>query len=305
MKILLTGIEGQVGGDLLSSLQGIGEIIPVAHQDMHLEDFNQTRRIIRRVAPDIIIHPAAYTSVKEAEYEAEKAIRINAEASDIIAQEAHQLGAAVIYYSTDYVFDGKKTSPYTEDDQPAPINAYGQSKYQGEVAVATQCEAHWILRTSWVYSVSGQNFLNTMLKLFKQQTSLNVVADQIGTPTWSATISDITRRLLQQALQTGDPVAYIKKTAGIYHLTAQGSTSWHDYATFIWTQCHQHQIPLKVMEASAIIPVNTNPNDMPHRPLNSRLSTQKLTDTFGIQLPTWQEDVELCLTQIIQNQPAA
>lgn len=301
--ILLTGSTGQIGRDLMSSLQGFGDIIPISHQDMHLEDFNQIRKVVRTVAPDIIIHPAAYTNVNQAECDPEKAMRVNAEATAILAHEAQRLNAGMIYYSTDYVFDGKQSTPYTEEDLPHPINVYGQSKYAGEIAVMQHCEAHWIIRTSWVYSILGNNFLKAIIRQAQEKETLTVINDQFGSPTWSATMSDITRKMLQHAHASPSVASHIKHTAGIYHATAAGSTSWYEYAQYILAQLKQHNVPLAMTNIDeAIIPVSSAVlTEQAERPKNSCLATHKLHETFGIQLPHWQIDVASCIDEMINE----
>jgi dTDP-4-dehydrorhamnose reductase len=301
MKILLTGQSGQIGKELALSLQGKAEIVSLSRAQMNLADLDQVRDAIRAAHPDLIINPAAYTAVVKAESEPELATRINGEAPGVIAEEAQRLGAPLVHYSTDYVFDGMKDTPYDEDDKTHPINVYGESKCTGEEAIARNCEAYWILRTSWVYSVGGGNFLKTVIRLAQEQEKFTIVGDQFGAPTWAKTISDVTTRLL---LNGGAEISpdRVRHTSGIYHLTAAGETSWHGYASFIVAQLQALNVPVKVGGTTVITPVPSSTYPVPpHRPKNSRLSGAKLASTFGVTMPTWQTDVAACLQDIVRE----
>src|SRR5471032_821894 len=227
MKILLTGSSGQVGYELARSLQGIGEVVAVDRNVMDLSDLDQVRDVIRREKPGLIVNPAAYTAVDQAESEPELAHRINAEAPGLMAQEARLLGAAMVHYSTDYVFDGSDPAARREDDATGPLNVYGASKLAGEQAIAAAGIPHLIFRTSWVYGMRGKNFLLTMLRLARERDELRVVADQHGAPTWSRTIADTTALVLSQAHAGGRE--WWVQNSGVYHLSARarppGSTS--------------------------------------------------------------------------------
>jgi dTDP-4-dehydrorhamnose reductase len=248
----------------------------------------------------LIINAAAHTAVDKAESEPELAMRINAQAPAVMAQEAQALGAGMIHYSTDYVFDGSKAGSYDEDDAPHPLNAYGRSKLAGERAVAAACEAHWIFRTSWVYGAHGNNFLKTIVRLAQERTQLNVVADQVGAPTWARRISEVTRcLLLHDARGEASPLDCLRQTAGLYHLTADGAASWYEYACFIVEQLHSWHVPI-TLDAQAITPISTRNYPTPaHRPLNSRLAMNKIGRTFQISADNWQQDVATCLRDII------
>ncbi|WP_034296365.1 dTDP-4-dehydrorhamnose reductase [Herbaspirillum sp. RV1423] len=301
MKILLTGQSGQIGHELAISLQGLGEIVSFSRQQMDLADLDQVRDVIRATRPDLIINPAAYTAVVKAESEPELAMRINGEAPGVIAEEAQRLGAPLVHYSTDYVFDGSQEQPYAESAPTHPINVYGQSKCAGEEAIARHCEAYWILRTSWVYSVGGGNFLKTVIRLAQEQEKFTIVGDQFGAPTWSRTIGDVTRRLL---LNGGSQIApdHVRRTSGIYHLTAAGATSWHGYASFIVDRLQALNVPLKVGGNAMITPVPSSTYPVPpHRPKSSRLAGEKLASTFGVSMPQWQTDVAACLEEIVRE----
>ncbi|MDB5776809.1 MAG: dTDP-4-dehydrorhamnose reductase [Herbaspirillum sp.] len=306
MKILLTGRSGQIGGELTQSLPGLGEIISFPRAQLDLSDLDQVRDVIRAVKPDLIVNPAAYTAVVKAESEPALALLINGEAPGVIAQEAQRLGAAMIHYSTDYVFDGTQKLPYDEAAQTHPINVYGQSKLAGEQAVARYCEAHWILRTSWVYNVHGGNFMKTVIRLAQEQPQFTMTADQFGAPTWARTVSRVTLALLAESRgNIAHASSRIRETAGIYHLVAGGETSWHEYASFIVDHLHSRGVPTKIASSAAItpIPTVTGPG-LPARPASSRLAIGKLESTFKLRMPHWQTDVAKCLDEIIDGSPA-
>jgi dTDP-4-dehydrorhamnose reductase len=291
LKILLTGKNGQVGFELLNSLQGLGELVAPDRSQLDLSDLDQLRSTIRSVKPDLIVNPAAYTAVDKAENEAELAMRINGEAPGVMAQEAARLGAAMIHYSTDYVFDGRKQTAYGEDDAPAPMSVYGRSKLAGEQAVAAAGIPHLILRTSWVYGVRGNNFMLTMLRLARERDQLRVVDDQHGAPTWSRTIAGKTGHILRQLSAEAGLAKSMAPHSGIYHLTAQGSTSWHGFAETIVAQA-------KLDKKPQVLPISTK--DYPTlaaRPANSRMDCSKLTAVFG-PLPQWREALVECMHEL-------
>lgn len=300
MKILLTGQSGQLGHLLAQGLAKHAELITTSRQQMQLEDLNQIREVIRATQPDIIINPAAYTAVVKAETEIAQATRINAEAPEVMAQEAQHIGAGLIHYSTDYVFDGVQSRPYTEEDIPNPLNVYGQSKFAGELTIARYCDAHWVLRTSWVYSITGGNFLKTIIRLAQANETFTIAADQFGAPTWAQTISDITIAALL-GKKKAISLDQLRNTAGLYHLTAAGETSWHQYAQYIVDQLIAMKVPLKIKHSSAVTPVATASAAIPKRPKSSRLDNTKLITTFGITPPQWQTDVATCLQAIVRH----
>ena len=284
MKILLTGASGQVGYELERSLQGLGQVVAVDRARMDLADLDQVRDVIRAVRPDLIVNPAAYTAVDKAESEPAVARRINAEAPAVMAAEAKALGAAMVQYSTDYVFDGSKAGAYVETDPTGPINVYGQTKLEGELAIAAAGVPHLILRTSWVYGMRGKNFLLTMLRLAKERDELRVVSDQHGAPTWSRTIADSTAMVLAQA-KAGGP-AWWEANSGIYHLSSQGQTTWCGFTEAI---VEQARLACRVEPiASADYPVPAR------RPSNSVMDSSKLIDRF-CALPEWRRALALCL----------
>lgn len=286
MKILLTGASGQVGYELERSLQILGEVVAPRRAAMDLSDPDQVRHTVRAVRPSLIVNAAAYTAVDRAESEPALAWRINAEAPAVLAAEARALGAAMIQFSTDYVFDGSKQGAWCESDQPAPLNVYGHSKLAGEQAVEQAGIAHLILRTSWVYSMRGNNFLRTMLRLARERGELRVVADQIGAPTWSRTIADTTARLLTAADIGGHP--WWDEHSGLYHLACQGHTSWHGFAEAIVAAAG---LPCPVLPiASADYP------QAARRPANSRLDCSRLISRFG-PIPDWETALSLCIAE--------
>jgi dTDP-4-dehydrorhamnose reductase len=292
MKILLLGANGQVGWQLRRSLGVVGEVVPLhRHSEPRAADLGDPQALagtIRAVAPDVIVNAAAYTAVDRAESEEPAAFAINALACETIAQEARRLGAWVVHYSTDYVFDGRGERPWRETDPTGPANAYGRSKLAGEQAVA-RLERHLVLRTSWVFDTWGQNFLKSILRAAAQRASLKVVSDQWGAPTRAALIADVTAHVL---------VRLRPEHAGSYHLAAAGETNWHQYATLAVEHALACGMTLKsgpgqiLPIASAEYPVAAA------RPANSRLDTKKLREVFGLVLPPWQDGVRAVVAEL-------
>jgi dTDP-4-dehydrorhamnose reductase len=286
-RILLTGKTGQVGYELERSLQGLGEIIAVDRSQMDLANLDQVREVIRAVKPTLIVNPAAYTSVDKAESEPELAMKINCHAPAVMAEEAKKLGAAMIHYSTDYVFDGTKPTPYTEDDVTCPINVYGQTKLAGENAIQAAGIPHLILRTSWVYGMRGKNFLLTILRLAKERDALSIVADQHGSPTWCRTIADTTAHIIAQHASTAGADDDWERLSGLYHLTAQGQTTWHGFTEAILRHSSVEKRPL-------VKPILADEYPLPaRRPGNSVLSSQLLIGKL-CALPAWDAALKLC-----------
>lgn len=284
MKILLTGSTGQVGYELARSLQGVGEVVALDRQQMDLADLDQVRSVIRAVQPQMIVNPAAYTAVDKAESEPELAFRVNAEAPALMAEEARLLGASMVHYSTDYVFDGAVAAARVEDDPTGPLNVYGASKLAGEQAIAAAGIPHLIFRTSWVYGMRGKNFLLTMLRLARERDELRVVADQHGAPTWSRTIADVTAQVLSQAHAGGRE--WWVQNRGVYHLTAQGQTTWYDFTRAILAEAGLDCRVLPITSAEYPVPAR--------RPEHSVLSCEKLMARF-CHLPDWQAALQLCM----------
>jgi dTDP-4-dehydrorhamnose reductase len=284
MKILLTGCTGQVGYELERSLQGVGEVVAVDRARMDLSDLDQVRDVIRQVRPGLIVNPAAYTAVDKAESEPELAFRVNAEAPGLMAAEAKLLGAAMVHYSTDYVFDGSQAAARVEDDATGPLNVYGASKLAGEQAIAAAGIPHLIFRTSWVYGMRGKNFLLTMLRLAKERDELRVVDDQHGAPTWSRTIADTTAQVLSQAHAGGGE--WWRQNSGVYHLSSQGQTTWFEFTQAIVAAAGLDCRLLPITSAEYPVPAR--------RPQYSVLSSERLMARF-CHLPQWQDALRLCM----------
>lgn len=295
MKILLTGRSGQVGYELERSLQGLGDVVALDRSGMDLAYPDRVREAIRSVKPGLIVNPAAYTAVDLAESEPDLAMRINAEAPAVMAEEARALGAALIHYSTDYVFDGTKAGAYVEDDVPNPQNVYGHSKLAGEQAIQASGVPHLILRTSWVYGMRGKNFLRTVQRLAQERDELRIVADQFGAPTWCRTIAETTAHIvtkLQAETRAGAKRLISDEVwqdhAGVYHLTAHGRTSWHGFTQAIVDHASTVKKP-------RVTPIATVEYPLPaKRPHNSVLSSDKLRAAF-CDLPDWDAALRLCL----------
>jgi len=275
-RILLTGSTGQVGWELHRSLMPLGEIIAPNRKQFDLANPESLRSKIQEWKPDIIINPAAYTAVDQAEDEAELAFTINAAAPKVLAEEASRLKIPLIHYSTDYVFDGKKETPYTEQDAPNPLNVYGESKLVGENTIQKTTEQHLILRTSWVYSHRRNNFLTTMLKLFQEKEEIKVVDDQVGAPTSSRILAETTAALFNNGNHQNNIML-----EGIYHLTASGNTTWYDFAKEI-------QTALDLKEKTNIIPISSKEyTTKAIRPSMSLLNNDKITTETSIIQPDW------------------
>ena len=285
LKILITGLHGQVSRELQQRLQGLGELIALGRDHLDLANAEQIRQHVQAHRPGLIINAAAYTAVDQAESEPDAAFAINAVAPGILAEEAKALGIPLIHYSTDYVFDGSKPAPYTETDAPNPLSVYGHSKLAAEQAIAAVGGAHLILRTSWVYSRHGKNFLLTMQRLLQERPELRVVADQVGAPTWAGTIARSTRLLIErwQAAEAG--------AWGIYHLTAQGETSWFGFTQAIAEHLSAQGKPCATLEP---IPASAYPTPAA-RPQNSRLDCSRLEREWHVAQPAWQNALRECL----------
>ena len=284
MRILVLGRSGQVGAALSESLQGLGDLIALDRAQLDLSNTDAIRTALRELQPQIVINAAAYTAVDAAESDQAMAFQINAVAPQVIAEESERLGAALIHYSTDYVFDGSKQGAWLEDDATAPLSVYGHSKLAGEQAITDVGGTHLILRTSWVYGLHGKNFLLTMLKLAESRDSLAIVDDQIGAPTWALTIADATSAIIRDA---GEP-AQLAALSGIYHLCAGGHTSWFGFAQAIFSHASVQRKP-------QLRPITTAEYPTPaQRPHNSILNTDKFRRSFG-DLPTWDDALQTCL----------
>jgi len=297
MKILLLGKNGQVGWELQRSLAPLGKLVALDREGENglcgdLADLNGLRLTIESVRPDVIVNAAAYTAVDKAESETAKALQINHEAPQFLAKEMNRLNGWLVHYSTDYVFDGSGDKPWRESDVTTPLSTYGMSKLLGEQAIQASGCKHLIFRTSWVYGAHGNNFAKTMLRLAGERDHLKVIDDQIGAPTGADLLADITAHALHRAVT-------LPALAGLYHLTSAGETSWYDYARFIVSSALNHGIKLKVQNIS---PISTSEyQTSAQRPRNSRLDTGKLTHSFGLYLPTWQEGITRLLKEVSGN----
>ena len=293
MKILLTGKDGQVGFALNKKLVSLGEVIATNRDMLDLIDPQAIRIFIDQIQPDIIINPAAYTKVDQAQNEPELASQINVLAPQVLAEKASELNIPIIHFSTDYVFDGQKHEPYLETDKVNPQSVYGQTKWEGEEAVRYH-NKHIIFRTSWVFGSHGQNFLKTILKLIQEKTSLNVMSDQIGTPTSSEALADATYQIVKAIFN--DPHF---KDFGTYHITLDNETNWYSYACFITDEVKRLGLQT-LMTSKDIKPISNDAYPtLAKRPMNSRLDTTKIKKTFMLELPHWEEEVKRILKALI------
>lgn len=300
--ILITGSSGQVGGELVRAFtplaQRFGSVHAPLRADLNLSDPDSIRRAVRTLRPRWILNPAAYTAVDRAESEPELAYQINAEAVRVLGEEAARLGSAVVHFSTDYVFDGTCDRPYTEQDATSPINLYGASKLTGEQALADSGAAHIILRTSWVYSASGHNFLRTVLRYARERSQMTIVNDQHGSPTWSRELAHVALAIVQRC-EAGRsahvPEQKVRAFEGVYHATCAGETTWFGFAR---QALNLARVRNPNADFAELVPVNTS--DYPtlaSRPVNSLLNSEKLAATFGIRTMHW----EAALAQVIEE----
>lgn len=301
-RILLTGARGQLGQELQRTLAPLGEVIGVDRHSVDLSCETSLRQRLVEVKPNVIVNAAAYTAVDKAETETELARAVNAIAPTVMAQEAQRLGATLIHVSTDYVFDGRKNTPYTEDDSPNPIGVYGRTKLEGEEGIRKACTNHLILRTAWVYGIFGKvNFVKTMLRLFAEREEVRVVADQVGSPTWAADLAQAIHAmvcrcanatLLSQASQEPEQPSL---PTGTYHYTNSGVASWYDFAVAIFEEAKLLGFPLKVQR---IVPIATADYPTPaQRPAYSVLSGKKISDLLGSHPPHWRQALRQMLVE--------
>ncbi|MFN7120393.1 MAG: dTDP-4-dehydrorhamnose reductase [Hydrogenophaga sp.] len=299
MKVLLLGKNGQVGWELQRSLAPLGEMVAL---DRHstladggcgdLNDLDGLRETVARLRPDVIVNAAAHTAVDKAESEPELARDLNALAPGVLAEAAQTVGALLVHYSTDYVFDGSGTAPWTEGAATGPLSVYGQTKLEGERLIAAATARHLIFRTSWVYAARGGNFAKTMLRLARERERLTVIDDQFGAPTGAELIADVTAHAIRQSLRDS-------AGCGIYHLAAAGETTWNGYARFVLETARTLKPDLAI-KTHEVEPVPTSAFPTPaRRPLNSRLNTTNLCSTFGLNLPHWQHGVRRMLAEIL------
>ncbi len=296
-RILLIGRNGQVGTELASRLPHLGELVAVNRQELDLTKSNDIRRMIQELQPQWIVNAAAYTAVDQAERDEAAARAVNEEAPAVIAEEAKKISAVLVHYSTDYVFDGSKKSPYEETDTPNPINVYGRTKLGGERAIRESGAHHLIFRTEWVYATQSRNFLLTILRLATQKQELRIVADQIGSPTTSREIAAATVKVISQLMDKEEGVRSLATIGGIYNMTAEGETSWYEFAKAILEEASatDQSIPWVKVAAKGmpflserVLPITTAEYPTTaRRPAYSVLSTRRLHDRFGVRLPPW------------------
>lgn len=310
-KILLFGKDGQLGQALASVLGSYGSLHSVGRNECDLTQSNAVETLIKKIKPHVIVNAAAYTAVDRAQEDSETAERVNAHAPKVMASAAQHIGAAMVHYSSDYVFDGSKSGAYLEDDPCHPVSVYGETKRRGELEVQSHCEQHLILRTSWVFSAQGSNFLKTILKLAKKNKTLRVINDQWGVPTSTEFLAHSTLDLLcknkilspSQSAAVACPPAdapLLVPSWGLFHLAPTGETNWHAYAQFILERAQSYDV-LGAFELSADSIVAIPSEEYPQlavRPKNSRLNTQKIQSTFDLHLPSWENGVEQVLHQL-------
>ena len=293
MKILLTGKNGQVGFELAKKLSALGEVIATDREELDLADPDAIRVFIDQIKPDIIINPAAYTAVDKAESEPDLAYQINTLAPEVLAEKARELDIPLIHFSTDYVFDGLKQEAYVEIDPTNPQSVYGKTKHDGEEKIRNHPK-HIILRTSWVFGSHGNNFLKTILRLIMEKESLNIVSDQWGSPASSCMLADATFKIVDTILKNKNFNDY-----GTYHVTSEGETNWHAYASLISSEAMKLHLKVKCTP-DQIHPILTSEYPTAaKRPFNSRLNTDKLKKTFMLELPHWESEVKKALREII------
>ena len=292
MRILLTGKNGQVGSELNKILTLFGEVTATGRDEMDLSDPNQIRKIINQVKPELIINAGAYTAVDKAESEPDLAKAVNSIAPKILAEEAMNRSALLIHYSTDYTYSGEMGKrPYLETDSPSPKSVYGITKLEGDRAIKQSGASHLIFRTGWVYSKNGSSFLSKILQLAKERDELRVVNDQIGTPTWCRSISEVTGEIIKQIIEKkeGSLAQVSSNISGVYHMTCRGQTNWHGFARAILELTRLEKVP-------KLLAISTKEYPTPAtRPLYSVLSNSKLKKSFGVDLPYWEDALKNCL----------
>jgi dTDP-4-dehydrorhamnose reductase len=302
--ILLTGKNGQVGAELLRLLPQLGEVVALGHDQLDLSDPSDIRRTIRGFRPQLIINAAAYTAVDQAETDETTARAVNGEAPRLMAEEAAKIGGVLVHYSTDYVFDGTKKTPYDEMDSENPVNVYGKTKFAGEQAIRSSGSPYLIFRTAWVYATRGRNFLLTILRLATEREELRIVSDQVGAPTCASDIAAATTKVLTNLCERNDRGFVFSEVTGTYHMSAAGQTTWYDFAKTIienagatshsleWLRVATKERPLI---ARRLIPISTEEfGSSASRPAYSILSNSRLNQTFGVALPDWHNQLQRC-----------
>lgn len=299
-KILITGVNGQLGFELQRALAPLGLLLPVSRQQLDLTDESAIITLLDKLKPDVVVNPAAYTNVDQAELEGVVARAVNTTAPAVIAQWVNDNNSLLVHYSTDYVFDGEKIGAYFEEDEVNPQSVYGLTKQKGEEGIVAATERHIILRTSWAFGAYGNNFLKTVLRLAGDKDVLSVVNDQVGAPTSVALIADVTAHIVRDYFAFGEE--FIEECTGIFHLAASGETSWHGYAQYVIGLAEHAGMAIKIKTedikgiSSSAYPTSAK------RPSNSRLNTDKLKVVFDLQLPNWQSGVDQVFAMIHNNQ---
>ncbi len=294
-RILLTGKNGQVGFELQRALVPLGEVVALDRAGLDLSAPDAIRAKVREIAPQVIVNAAAYTAVDRAETEPDLAMKVNGTAPGVLAEEAKRLGALMVHYSTDYVFDGTKSEPYTETDTPMPLSVYGQSKLAGDQAIQVSGASYYIFRTSWVYAARGHNFLRTMLRLGRERDELRVVNDQVGAPTWARFIAEVTARVLSETMRASDQA---RGKSGLYNVAASGTTSWFGFAEAIFAEAKN----TPGTRVPGLVPIPSSQYSAPaRRPANSRLDTSKLRRQFGMEPPDWEVMLKECMKEVSRS----
>jgi dTDP-4-dehydrorhamnose reductase len=314
--ILLTGKTGQLGSELNRLLLKLGNVIAPERKDLDLREPEKIRQIIRDAKPQLVVNAAAYTAVDAAETDQANALAINAEAPRLLALQAKKIGAVLVHFSTDYVFDGSKNAPYVETDPPNPLNAYGRTKLAGEQAIRDSGAAHMIFRTSWVYATHGRNFLLTILRLAAEREELKIVGDQVGAPTCALDLAEATTRILAGMITSTKSQLAFPGASGTYHMTAGGQTTWYEFAKAILEEARRAPQDLPWFNSSTngrpliarrVLSISTKEFRSPtHRPAYSVLSNARLIQTFGVTLPDWRTQLQRCFSpqSIAANPPA-
>ena len=299
MKILLFGKDGQVGWELRRSLSYLGDLVCLGRKEADLQNLPALRGIIQHHQPDILVNAAAYTAVDNAESDHSTAQAINAIAVGVLAEEAAKHNAWIVHYSTDYVYDGTKSSPYLESDVKSPLSVYGTTKREGDELICKHNSKHLIFRTGWVYAARGRNFVKTVLALAQKRDDLRIIDDQFGAPTSAGLIADVTAFIIYLVTQQSNQ--WRNDLAGTYHLVAAGETNWFGVAQFVLEQAEARDLPIRV-KASQLLAISTDKYQLiAKRPKNSRMATDKLRQAFGIQLPHWHYHLNLVLEDMLSR----
>ncbi|MBN1378986.1 MAG: dTDP-4-dehydrorhamnose reductase [Gammaproteobacteria bacterium] len=299
IRILLVGKNGQIGWELQRTLSALGELIATDRQSLDLANVDMIRKVVNDIKPQLIVNASAYTAVDQAESEFEAAMTVNAIAPGILADEAKKIGAALIHYSTDYVFDGKKASPYHEEDICSPLNIYGESKKAGEIAIQNSGCVYIVLRTSWIYGNRGKNFLKSIVNLSKQKHELKIVDDQIGSPTWCRSVAEYSTQIIKSYLRRSFFLGKMEKDAGIYHISATNHVSWYGFAERILKEYSRNS----GCALAKLVPITTSEYPLPaKRPKYTVLSNDKINKVFGIKMPAWEDMLTMCLSEMYQTE---